>query len=164
MRFAVKDTLTEEEVQSGLRAIITDGMASTSMVTLTGGAFLVAFALKLGASNLVIGLLAAIPPLAQLIQIPSIYLVERIRNRRVISMAASAGGRSFWLLIALIPFLFPTEASLTFLLPAILVNSAFTAVSNCSWNSWMRDLVPQDRLGAFFSRRMRLLEKALPPH
>jgi MFS family permease len=156
MRFAVKDTLTEEEVQSGLRAIITDGMASTSMVTLTGGAFLVAFALKLGASNLVIGLLAAIPPLVQLIQIPSIYLVERIQNRRVISMAASAGGRSFWLLIALIPFLFPTEASLTFLLIAILVNSAFTAVSNCSWNSWMRDLVPQDRLGAFFSRRMSL--------
>jgi len=61
MRLAVKDTLTEGEIQSGLRAVIKDGMASTSMVTLTGGAFLVAFALKLGASNLVIGLLAAIP-------------------------------------------------------------------------------------------------------
>jgi MFS family permease len=156
MQFAAKDTLTEEEVQSGLRAVIKDGMASTAMATLTGGPFLVAFALKLGASNLVIGLLAAIPPLAQLIQIPSIYLVERIRNRRVISMAASAGGRSFWLLIGLIPFLFSTEAGLTFLLIAILVNSAFTAVSNCSWNSWMRDLVPQDRLGSFFSRRMSL--------
>jgi len=32
--------------------------------------------LKLGASNTVIGLLAAIPALAQLVQIPSIYLVE----------------------------------------------------------------------------------------
>ena len=156
MRLAVKDTLTEEEVQSGLRAIIRDGMASTSMATLTGGAFLVAFALKLGASNLLIGLLAAIPPLAQLIQLPSIYLVEKIRNRRVISMGASAGGRTFWLLIALIPFLFPKEAGLTILIVAILINAAFTAVSNCSWNSWMRDLVPQDRLGSFFSRRMGL--------
>jgi MFS family permease len=156
MRFAVKGTLTEEEIQSGLRAVIKDGMASTAMATLTGGAFLVAFALKLGASNLVIGLLAAIPPLAQLLQIPSIYLVEKVRNRRAISMIASAGGRSLWVLIALIPFLFPKEAGLTFLLVAILLNSAFTGVSNCSWNSWMRDLVPQDRLGSFFSRRMSL--------
>jgi hypothetical protein len=156
MRPAAKDTLTEEEVQSGLSAVIRDGIASTAMATLTGGAFLVAFALKLGASNLVIGLLAAIPPLAQLIQIPSIYLVEKVRNRRAISMAASAGGRSFWLLIALIPFLFQKEGGLSFLIIAILINAAFAAVSNCSWNSWMRDLVPQDRLGAFFSRRMSL--------
>jgi MFS family permease len=156
MRFAVKDTLTEEEVQSGLRTIIKDGMASTSMATLTGGAFLVAFALKLGASNLVIGLLAAIPPLAQLLQIPSIYLVERIRNRRAISVSASSGSRVLWLFIALIPFLFPRKGGLNFLIGAILINAAFTAVSNCSWNSWMRDLVPQDRLGAFFSRRMSL--------
>lgn len=67
MRFTVKDTLTEEEIQSGLRAIIKDGLTTQTMLTLTGGVFLVAFALKLGASNTIIGLLAAIPPLAQLI-------------------------------------------------------------------------------------------------
>nr|NIN01452.1 MFS transporter [candidate division Zixibacteria bacterium] len=156
MRFTVRDTLTEEEVQSGLKALTRDGLASTSMATLTGGAFLVAFALKLGASNLVIGLLAAIPPLAQLIQIPSIYLVEKVRNRRVISVFASGGSRVFWLLIALIPFLFPDKGGLGFLLFAILVYSAISAVSSCSWNSWMRDLVPQDQLGTFFSRRMSL--------
>jgi hypothetical protein len=66
MQFAAKDTLTEEEVQSGLRAVIRDGMASTAMATLTGGPFLVAFALKLGASNLVIGLMAAISPQAKM--------------------------------------------------------------------------------------------------
>jgi hypothetical protein len=68
MRFPVKETLAEEEIQSGLRSVIKDGLASQTMVTLTGGAFLVAFALKLGASNLVIGLLAAIPPLTQLMK------------------------------------------------------------------------------------------------
>lgn len=156
MRFAAKEILTEEELKVGLRAVIKDGMASTAMATLTGGPFLVAFALQLGASNLMIGLLAAIPPLAQLIQIPSIYLVEKVRNRRAISMTASVGSRAFWLFIAFIPFLFVKEAGLPFVLVAIMLNSVLTAVSNCSWNSWMRDLVPQDRLGAFFSRRMRL--------
>ncbi len=63
INFAVKDTLTEEEVQTGLRAVIHEGLASQAMGTLTGGVFLIAFALKLGASNLMVGLLAAVMPL-----------------------------------------------------------------------------------------------------
>jgi len=152
--FAVKDKLTEEEVQSGLRSVIKDGLTTQTMATLTGGVFLVAFALKLGASNLVIGLLAAIPPLAQSIQIPSIYLIEKIRNRRVINVWAAASSRIFCLVIALIPFLVSIEAGLVFLIVAILLHTAFAAVGCCSWNSWMRDLVPEDRLGSFFSKRM----------
>lgn len=37
MSFAVKDALTEDEVRSGFRALIKDGFASTSMVSLIGG-------------------------------------------------------------------------------------------------------------------------------
>jgi MFS family permease len=156
MKFASKDTLTEEEVQLGLRAIIKDGLASQAMVTFTGGAFLVAFALKLGASNLVIGFLAAIPPLMQLLQIPSIFLVEKIRNRRAISVYASASSRAMWLLIAFLSLLVSPQTGLTVLLIALALYSALAAVSACSWSSWMRDLVPQERLGTFFSKRMRL--------
>lgn len=156
MKFQVKDTLEEEEVQAGLRAVIKVGLASQSMITLTAGVFLIAFALKLGASNLVIGLLAAIPPLTQLIQIPAIYLVEKYRVRRAITVYASGLSRVFLLLIASIPFLFSLKVGLTFLVIGLLLHSAFIAASSCSWNSWMRDLVPQDRLGSFFSRQMSL--------
>lgn len=156
MAFTSKDTLTEEEVQSGLRAIIKDGLASQAMMTFTGGAFLIAFALKLGASNLMIGLLAAIPPLMQLIQIPSIFLVEKIRNRRAVSVYASASSRTMWLLIAFLSLLLSPQTGLAFLLIALALYSALAAVSACSWGSWMRDLVPQDQLGSFYSRRMRL--------
>jgi MFS family permease len=126
------------------------------MVTLTGGVFLVAFALKLEASNTIIGLLAAIPPLAQLIQIPAIYLVEKYRVRRAICVYATASSRLFWLGIALIPFLFSIEAGLTFLMVALFLYAAFGAIGSSSWNPWMHDLLPQDRLGAFFSKRMSL--------
>ncbi|MDY6966861.1 MAG: MFS transporter [Halobacteriota archaeon] len=156
MRFGPKDTLTEEEVESGLKSVIRDGLTTQTMLTFTGGAFLVAFALKLGASNSVIGLIAAIPPLAQLIQIPSVYLIEKIRNRRKIAVYASLIGRMFWLLVALIPLLFSIEAGLSFLIIALALNSIFAGIGGCSWNSWMRDLIPQDRLGSFFSRRMTL--------
>ena len=148
--------LSDQEIERGLRSVIRDGLASQAMATLTGGPFLVALMLKMGASNLAIGLLAAIPPLAQLIQLPSILLIEKIRRRRMISMSASALSRTSWFFIALIPLLFPMEMGLKLIFVAISFNAVFSAISNSSWNSWMRDLIPEDRLGSFYSRRMML--------
>ena len=154
--FAVKESLTEEEIQAGLRAVINDGLATQALATLTGGVFLVAFALELGASNPMVGLLVAILPLAQLIQVPSIYLVEKYRVRQPITVYASAVSIAFLLFVALIPLLFSPHMGLYFMVVALTLNAIFAAVSACSWNSWMRDLVPQDRLGSFFSKRMSL--------
>jgi len=156
MNFVPKDALTEEEVDQGLRWVTKDGLASQAMVTLTGGVFLVGFALKLGAPNYVIGLLAALPPLADLLQLPAILLVERVRNRKLISVFSAALARSFWLLIALIPFLFSAKLGLVALLIAVFVRYAIVSFVSVGWNSWMRDLVPQGKLGTFFSRRMTL--------
>jgi len=111
MAFKAEVNLTDEQIQSGLRYVIKDGIASQAMGILTGGAFLVAFAIKLGASNLTIGLLAAIGPLSQLLQLPSILLVEKIRNRRAIVVAA-AFSRMCWLVVALIPFIFGAQIGL----------------------------------------------------
>lgn len=154
MKFPVKDSLTEEELESGLKNVIMDGLTTQAIATLTGGIFLVAFALKLGASNLIIGILAAIPPLGQLIQIPAIYIVEKYRVRREICIVSTAVSRSFWLLIALIPFLVLIINPMTLLIIALTINAAFSAIGGCSWNSWMRDLVPVDRMGSFFGKRM----------
>lgn len=131
-------------------------MATQAMATLTGGTFLIAFAVKLGASNLVIGLLAAIGPLAQLFQLPSIFLVEKVRNRRLITVIAAGLSRFCWLVIAVSPFIFPPELVIVVLLIMLIAVSALGAVSGCSWNSWMRDLIPDNVMGSFFSKRMRL--------
>jgi len=151
-----KDTLTEEEIQSGLSNVLKDGITTQAMVTLTGGVFLVSFALKMGASNVFIGLLAAIPFLAQLMHIPSVYLVEKYRMRRLITVSASLCGKIFLLFIGLIPIVFSSDVRVLLLAVAVGFRSMFIAVGACSWNSWMRDLVPQNRMGSFFSERMRL--------
>ena len=62
--FPPTQQLTPEEVERGLSSILFDGLTTHAFVTLTSGIFLIAFALELGASNIMIGLLAAIPPLA----------------------------------------------------------------------------------------------------
>lgn len=156
MGFAVKDTLTEEEVQSGLSSVIKDGITTQVMGTLSGGIFLVGLALKLGASNFLIGLLAAIPPLAQLVQIPAIYLIDKLQNRRAVCVYASFLSRIFLLAIASTPFLMPTHLALRLLAGALLLHAAFAAIGGASWNSWMRDLVPENQLGSFFSKRMAI--------
>ena len=148
--------MTVDEVRLGLRYLIKDGLAAQIMLTLTSGVFLVAFALNLGASNFVIGLLAAIPPMTQLVQIPSIYLVERIRERRKISVLSYSLSRFFIIFIILIPLLFRSWLALYILVFAILFNSVFNAVGGCSLNSWIHDFVPRRRLGTFFSRRLSL--------
>jgi hypothetical protein len=156
MWFKADESLTENQVQTGLAYIIKDGVASQAMGILTGGAFLVAFAVKLEAPYLVIGLLAAIGPLSQLLQLPAIFLVEKVRNRRAITVFSAARSRLCWLLVALIPFLFSAKIGLVFLLFAMVFAGALGAIGGCSWNSWMRDLIPQNILGSFFSKRMRI--------
>jgi MFS family permease len=147
-------TLTEQEVAIGFRNVIRDGLATSVMSTLTSSVFLVAFALVLGASNLVIGLLATIPYMASVIQLPTIYLVERYRVRKSITMLAAAVSRGFLLVIALIPFLVPFSLALPLVLVALALNSILASVGCCSWNSWMHDLLPTNMLGRFFAKRM----------
>jgi MFS family permease len=154
--FAAQEDLSEAQIKSGLDYVIKDGVASQAMGILTGGAFLVAFAIELGASNFVIGLIAAVGPLTQLVQLPAIFLVEKVRNRRAIVVAAAGLNRLCWLLIATVPFLLGPRAGLAVLLISMAIGSAFGAISGCSWNSWMRDLIPQNVLGSFFSRRMQI--------
>lgn len=156
MDLAPKPVLTPAEIERGLQAVIQDGLAYQVMLVLTEGVFLVAFALQLGASNFYIGLLAAIAPLANLFQLPAVPLVERIRNRRLICVVSAGLSRLTWLLIALLPFMPDARIGLGLLLGAKLLNGIFGAIAGSSWLSWMHDLVPKDRLGAFFSRRMTL--------
>jgi len=154
--FEPKDQLTEEEIQYGLKQIIRNGIANQAMGTLIGGVFLVAYALKLGASNFTIGLLAALPPLIQVLQIPSIYLIEKVRKRKLICIVSCLISRSFLLLMASVPLFFTGHGGLAFLFIGLFFHTAFAALSGCSWNTWMRDLIPDNILGSFFSKRMAI--------
>jgi len=131
-------------------------LATQVMTTLTTSVFLVAFALALGASDLIIGMLAAIPPLSGIMQIPTIYLVEKFRTRRSITMISSALSRAFLLLIACIPLVVPLNVALPIVLVALVLNSLLANIGGCSYNSWMHDLVPQATMGRFFSKKMLL--------
>src|SRR5262245_14583788 len=104
MSLKPKQSLTEAEVTKGLRLMIGDGLSTEAMNVLTAGTFVVALALLLGASNFEIGLLAAIPTLTNILQLISIWLVQRYNNRRAISVVCSLLGRSQLIIIGVLIF------------------------------------------------------------
>ncbi|MGH7248341.1 MAG: hypothetical protein ACREH9_09570, partial [Pseudomonadota bacterium] len=135
-----------------LKLILYDALASEAMGTLTTGVFLVGFAVALGADNLAIGVLAAVPFCVQLLQIPSVLLVERWRARRDICVFGAAVGRAFLIGAAAAPFIGGATA-IVILIASLAIYQGMAAIAGCAWNSWMRDLVPSTQYGRFFGRR-----------
>ncbi len=156
MKLEPKDSLSKQDIQNGLNQVIKDGLASQTMLTLTAGVFLIAFALQMGASNIMIGFLAAIPPLTQLVQLPSVMLIEKFRTRKKIAVFSAMASRMFLLVMVAIPFFFSHKIGLIVLIGTLLLHAILNAILVCSWNSWMRDLVPENQLGSFFSKRLSL--------
>jgi hypothetical protein len=155
-----KEHIDESDVRNGLQALLYDGVCSQIMRAFTGGAFLVAFALLLGASNVVIGLLAAIGPLSQVLQIPAIFLVDRTGLRKALVVLNSLLSRLFWLVVAVLPWVVPTEQRIPVLLICLFLYFGLGTISGCAFNSWMRDFIPQDIMGSYFGKRMAIATTA----
>lgn len=151
-----RPTLTEKELSAGLRWFTWEGTVSMGFFSITTSGILVAYALAIGASNLQIGVMAAIPFLMQTLQIPAIWLVEKYRRRKVIVLLSWFPAQLLWLPIALIPFFMdvPSGAAISLLLVLLAFRGMLAAVCNAAWNGWQRDLVPVSIMGRFFSRRM----------
>lgn len=153
-RFAPRDSLSPGEVEEGLVWLHRNGIGAQIMDSLTVGAFLTAFALELGATNAVIGLLAAIPHFTQIAQLAGVYITDQVRNRRVVSLAFTSLSRPMYLLMAAAALMASSSAALGVLLVAFTLRYLTTAFMASAWSSWVRDLVPEERLGRFIGRRL----------
>jgi MFS family permease len=146
--------ITADELARGQRALVQDAAWASLAGALYGGVILTGFALALGATPFVIGLLAAIPLIAQTMQLPAIALVERVRQRRRIAVSAVTAGRVLILSLALVPFIATPHARLTALVVMQLAITVLGAVTGCALNSWLHQLLPREGLGQFFAKRL----------
>src|SRR5690348_8857203 len=138
-----KEELSEQETNHGLKLVVTDGLATEAMTVLTGGVFLVAMALLLGANNFEIGLLATLPTFTNVFQLASIWLVRRFNNRRAIVVICSIFARFPLFLIGSLILFFGKGASVEVLIFFLFFYYLFGSIAGPSWNSWMKDLVPE---------------------
>ena len=158
MKLRPIEKLNDQQVQSGMHYFVQEGLAAEAMATFTGGTFLVAMAVLLKASNFQIGLLAALPILTNVFQLLSIWLVQKYKNRRAISVICSFFARLPLFIIGLLPLLFSKATSINVLLFFLFFHYLGTSISGASWNSWIKDVVPVKILGTYFSRKSRITQ------
>ncbi|MFQ5913544.1 MAG: MFS transporter [Nitrospinota bacterium] len=147
---------SQKENSTGYRWLVRDGVTSQVMTSLHSGAFLVAFILLLGGTNFHVGLMASFPFLTQLLQLPSICLVDRIGQRKLISFLGAALARLLWIPLMALPLVLAGSEALKWAVVVFFLSSCLAAVSNCGWSSWTRDTLPSEKQGRLMSNRMRL--------
>ena len=97
---------------------------SQVQIILTGGIFLTALALSLGAQPWHLGFLAAVPHLTQLFQLIGAYLIEATGRRKLVAVLGAGVSRLLWLCIPLIYLIgnliySPTDSSFNIILTTI---------------------------------------------
>lgn len=151
-------TLSDKKLHNSLQLVTKDGLAAEIMITCTSGTFLVAFAVVLGASNFQLGLLAALPTMTNIFQLLSIWMVTHFRSRKAVTVVCTIIARIPLILIALLPFVLPRTAGIQLLIGLLAVHYLFGSFVGPSWNSWMKDLVPEKMLGKYFAHRNRVMQ------
>lgn len=144
----------------GLKCSIFDGLFAQAYANLTGTIFLPAYALILGAQPIHIGILASIPFLGTLAQLPGSVLVEKFHSRKILSITFAAVARSVWIIMVLGSFYIAMDLrsyTLSLLIVITACSQFFGSVSGVAWLSWMASLVPEEIRGRYFGLRNSVL-------
>jgi len=129
-----------------------EGVFANAFILLTGGAFLTGAALMFGANDFEIGLLAAIPFLAQMAQMFSAVIIDQTGKRKAITVWSLAFSRQIWWLLLPV-LLLAGKGQLYILIGIVAVSSVANMIASPGWMSWVADLVPDRLRGRYFGRR-----------
>ncbi len=148
------DRRKDYRVRKSLRYSVSEGAFAAAMVGF-GESFFVAYALLLGAGTVQVGLLSALPQaLGALLQFFSNRLIHAVGSRKRLVMQGAFLQALMYVPVTLI--FFSGEPRIWHLLLFVCLYFAFGMVINPSWNSWMGDLVVENRRGVYFGRRSKV--------
>lgn len=139
--------------RKSLRVAIMEGIPAVIIGNLLGGPILTAYLLYLGASSSEVGLVLAIPPLANLIQLAAAFYMQRLTNRKLYMALSGVLHRSLWVLTGLIPLLVPAQGQVPLFVGMFLLSFLFASISGVFWSSLVADFVPSQVRGRYFGIR-----------
>jgi MFS family permease len=133
------------------------GMVSTVAANLASNYYPIFAITILGATNYQVGLISSLPPLIALIMtIPAAIILNRLDQQKKTVAMNVLWGRLMFLLLAGVVFLQSSFQAWTFLIIVALMNIPGT-ISNVGWQTLISGMIADERRGAFFSDRNRLL-------
>lgn len=160
--------LNRLEMTRALKWADRDAIFVTVYLALTGGAFQTGFARHLGASDLWLGIIAAVPAIAGSLQILAAYIGEHTSDRKSLVLRYVFLSRLPWLLIAFLPLLSAELPRLQMFVLLLTLSAVLGSFAGPAFLAWLSDLVPADYRGRYFGRRNMILGlvsaiTALPP-
>lgn len=120
-----------------------------------GGSFLVAYALSIGASNVQLGWMSAIPGFCIVTQLLAPVLVERGISRKWITIYASLFSIIGWAMLVAIPYIHwnvVVDYKMPVFIGIIAIITVFGNIGANTRQSWVGDLIPERQLGSFFGK------------
>ncbi len=137
-----------------LRLANADGGFAVAFATLVTGTFQVGFIKLLGASDLWIGVLSAVPSLLGVLQIPGAVWGRRFPTYKKFVLPGGLIWRLFYVPLIVLPLVpLIDQAKLILLTLCVAIASASVLLVQPIYNEWLSEMVPQNSRGWFFSRR-----------
>ena len=147
-------------LRRSLNAAVAEGAFAEIFAACATGAVITGWALYLGASAAMIGLLGALPLAAQVASLPAAWFTGT-RSRKAVALWAVGISRLTFLPLLTLPTLdVGPDAKLDLFLIIVAVSTVASVISNSAWVAWMGDLVPDRIRGRFFGRRTIFLNIA----
>src|SRR5262245_23763710 len=147
-------------LRRSLNAAVAEGAFAEIFAACATGAVITGWALYLGASAAIIGLLGALPLGAQVASLPAAWFTSA-RSRKTVALWAVGISRLTFLPLLALPTLDAGPATkLHLFLGVVAISTVASVIGNSAWVAWMGDLVPDRLRGRFFGRRMVFLSIA----
>lgn len=114
------------------------------------------FALAIGLPTFGFGVLAALPFMGALMQLPASYVIEKYGHRKRVFFWSAIAHRALWAVIGLVPWVVPSGFQWQGFMIVLVVSTLLANVGGPAWMSWVGDLVPAKLRGRWFGKRNQL--------
>lgn len=157
-----KKTEPEEKRKLNARILSVKEGSAYSVSDAMGMRYITPYALYLGANNTHIGFLSSVPQLiGSFSQLYALKLLGKFSRKNLVFLGALFQA-VMWLVLIALGFLYyssqisSSSASLLLIIFYTILISFGLSISPI-WNSWMKDIVPENKLGIYFGIRNRIL-------
>ncbi len=125
---------------------------------IAAGAAMTRFAKEVGTPDWAFGLLAAVPFLGALTQLPASWYINAHGGRRTMFLWCCTVGRLMFVAIGLVPWVLPQAWGWwPPVILMLLLAHALMQATGPAWLNWMSDLIPRRVRGRYFARRAQLV-------
>jgi MFS family permease len=150
--------LAKDAIRRSLSASTVDGVFAAIYSNIIGGVLLTNFLMDLGASATQIGLLSAVPLVANLLQPLGAYFSEKVSSRHWYCLWIYAPSRVLWVglcvgIVLLQPWHLDPQFLIEVTLAIALLSHGIGALGSAAWLSWLAMLVPRRLRGRYFGLR-----------